>query len=164
VTGTTFSRLEQICRTVPCGHASSQIAIVAASKRYTPRIDVTVARAFDLAVLEHSSNEIWFLRQMPDFLKERSCHRWPIRHLPSRPMQRARDRALLVARRVDVRARDGMACTVTRMNASCDPMRRLVDGSRDQLLAGSPVSPEYNTWNRWRRPCRPGETRAQGRR
>ena len=98
---------------------------------------MAVAQALDLAVLEHAQQrDLGFCGQIADFVEE---DRAAVGRFESSEtsLQRARERALLVAEelRRDERGRDGRA--VHANERASGPMRLLVDGSRDQLLAAA---------------------------
>src|SRR6266853_1002464 len=101
---------------------------------------VAVAHALDLAILKDAEQcDLGFRRQIADFVEENRATVCGFES-PQTSLQRARERALLVAKelRRDERRRDG--CAVHPNERASGSMRFPMDGSRDQFLAAAGVA------------------------
>src|SRR6185295_13249209 len=129
--------VEQILPERACGNRFLQVAVRRGQDTDVHGNRVTVADAFDLAILEDTEQcDLGFRGQIADFVEEDRAAVGGFES-PQTPLQRARERALLVAKefRRDERRRDG--CAVHPDERASGSVRFLMDGSRDQFLAAA---------------------------
>src|SRR4029077_6236623 len=96
---------------------------------------MTVADPLDLAILKHAEQrDLCFRRQIADLVEEDRAAIGGLEPAEA-PLQRARERALLVAEELGGDERRGNGRTVHTNEGATRSTRLLVDGPRDQLLA-----------------------------
>src|SRR6267154_5241614 len=132
--------VKQILPECSCGNRFRQVAVGRRQEADVHVNRVAVAHALDLVILKDAEQgDLGFRRQIADFVEENRATVGGFES-PQTSLQRARERALLVAKelRRDERRRDG--CAVYPNEGASGSMRFPMNGSRDQFLAATGVA------------------------